>query len=193
MNDLRLVLASTSPRRRQLLRAAGFSFQVRPSRYHEGTAHWPAGSFAKRSALAKAREVAEQTHGPAVVVAADTVVVQGRRVFGKPKSRAQARAMLNALSGRDHEVLTGVAVIRRPDRKMIAWVERTRVRMRLIGEAELNAYLASGEWQDKAGAYGIQGRAGAFVMAVRGCYFNVVGLPLGRLAEVLGRWGVRPR
>jgi septum formation protein len=121
------------------------------------------------------------------VLGADTVVVLGATVFGKPKSAAEARRMLQSLAGQDHQVVTGVAWVNNRTGETHTWFESTRVHMRVPEKAEVAAYMTSGEWKDKAGAYGIQGRAGAFVTRVEGCYFNVVGLPLGR---VCAQWNV---
>lgn len=183
----RLVLASASPRRRRLLCQAGVPFRVLASRYQEGAPVGDPSDFALRAARGKAAETAARLDRPAWVLAADTLVVLGRRVFGKPRTRAEARAMLRALSGREHRVLTGVVLRRSPRGRTWAWVETTRVRMRAIPPADLERYLDSGEWRDKAGGYGIQQRAGAFVTGIRGCYFNVVGLPLAAVCARLAR------
>jgi septum formation protein len=187
---IRLILASASPRRRQLLRQAGFRFLVRPSRYHEGNPDGAPKAFARRTALAKADDVAGRLKQPAWVLGADTLVVQDGKNFGKPKDRAEARRMLTSLAGQEHTVVTGVALVHTRTRERIAWVEQTRVRMRHFLAGELNAYLKTEEWRDKAGAYGIQGGAGAFVTQVHGCYFNVVGLPLGKVSEWLRARGI---
>jgi septum formation protein len=187
----RLILASASPRRRALLRQAGVPFTVRASGYREGT---PAGDpvvFALRAARGKAADVARGLKVPAWVLGADTLVVLGRRVFGKPRHRAEAAAMLRALAGREHRVISGVVLREAPAGRTWAWTETTVVRMRHLGAGELERYLDSGEWRDKAGAYGIQGRAGAFVTGLRGCFFNVVGLPLGAVCARLSRLGFR--
>jgi nucleoside triphosphate pyrophosphatase len=187
-----LVLASGSPRRRQLLRQVGFKIRVVCSRYEEGKPKGDPESFALLSANGKAGEVSSRLRQLTWVLAADTLVVQGERVFGKPKSREQAKGMLRALSGKEHTVVTGVLLQHNNLGRKIAWVEKTKVRMRKISPLELEHYLKSNEWKDKAGAYGIQGRAGAFVTQVKGCYFNVVGLPLGSLCEKLAKIGIVP-
>ncbi len=185
-----LILASASPRRSDLLRQAGVKFKVAPSRYEEGLPSGCPREFARRAAEAKAGEVAGRIKQEAWVLAADTLVVQGGRIFGKPRSRPEAAGMLKVLSGRTHKVISGVALRLAPQGKKISWVQETSVRMREIPETELQAYLDSGEWQDKAGAYGIQGRAGAFVISLSGCYFNVVGLPLGAVCAELNKRGI---
>lgn len=190
LKSVSLILASASPRRRELLRQAGVPFRVRVSHYAEGVPTGDPATFALRAAAGKAADVARRLRTPAWVLGADTVVALGRRVFGKPRNRAEAAAMLRALTGREHRVISGVVLRQAPAGKQVAWTETTRVRMRRLAAAELERYLDSGEWRDKAGAYGIQGRAGAFVTGVRGCYFNVVGLPLGGLCERLQGLGI---
>jgi septum formation protein len=176
-----------------LLRQAGISFRVSPSLYQEGRPQGRPGAYAKAAALGKAREVVSRTKSEAWVLGADTLVVSGNFVFGKPRNRAEAVSMLRRLSGRTHAVVTGTALVHAPTGKAISWVEKTKVTMRRIGGQELERYLVSGEWRDKAGAYGIQGRAGAWVVRVEGCYFNVVGLPLGAVCEQLQVLGIRLR
>jgi septum formation protein len=156
-----------------------------PSRYQEGSPCGEPSVFAQLSALAKANEVAGRLRSSAWVLGADTVVAGGKKVFGKPATRAQAEAMLRSLAGREHVVVTGVAWVNARTGKTRVGSVSTRVSMRRLQPGELTAYLDSGEWRDKAGGYGIQGRAGAFVDRVDGCYFNVVGLPL---SAVCAQW-----
>ncbi len=143
----------------------------------------------RRLAEAKVRAAAERVAGPAIVAGADTIVVLDDAVLGKPWSKEEARSMLARLSGRTHEVLTGLAVLRLPDQAMHIEVENTRVTFAPLSAQEIEEYVASGEPMDKAGAYAIQGRAGRYVTRVEGCYFNVVGLPLARLYRILGDLG----
>jgi septum formation protein len=178
-----LVLASASPRRVALLRQAGAEFTVvdpGPDRAWPGEAEARHG--ARALALDKARRVAAARRG-AVVVGADTVVVVRGQRLGKPANREQARAMLMKLHGRQHEVWTGLAVVRDGDQRTAA--ERTIVRMARLSESDIDAYVKTGESLDKAGAYGIQGLAGQFVKGIEGDYSNVVGLPLARLRALL--------
>jgi septum formation protein len=178
-----LVLASASPRRVALLRQAGAEFTVvdpGPDRAWPGAAEPRHG--VRALALDKARRVAAQRRG-AVVVGADTVVVVRGQRLGKPEDREQARAMLRKLHGRQHEVWTGLAIVRDGDQRTAT--ERTVVRMARLAERDLDEYVASGESLDKAGAYGIQGLAGQFVKGIEGDYHNVVGLPLARLRALL--------
>ena len=178
-----LVLASASPRRVALLRQAGAEFSVvdpGPDRAWPGEAEARHG--VRALALDKARRVAATKRG-SVVVGADTVVVVRGQRLGKPANRDEARAMLMRLHGRQHEVWTGLAVVRDGDHRTAA--EKTLVRMAKLTDPDIEAYVKSGESLDKAGGYGIQGLAGQFVRAIEGDYFNVVGLPLARLRTLL--------
>ena len=144
-----------------------------------------------RLAEEKARAVAAQIgsrDGEYIIIGADTAVELDGRIFGKPRDAAQAREMLSALSGKTHPVLTGIFLLRLPDGATRSAVEITRVTFASLDAAEIGAYIASGEPMDKAGAYGIQGRAGRFISAIEGCYFNVVGLPLARLYALVRNW-----
>lgn len=185
----RLVLASASPRREELLRELGVPFTVVPSGLPEDLPPGPAEGSVQALALAKARAVARRI-GTGVVLAADTVVVLSGTVFGKPSDPEDARRMLRALSGRLHEVITGVALVEAPARREISTAVVTRVRMARYGEEEIEAYLATGEPLDKAGAYAIQGAGGRLVAHVDGCYTNVVGLPLSTTRRLLAEWGL---
>ncbi len=189
----RLILASASPRRRRLLRQAGYRFRVDPAHLREGRPRGDAARFAAAAAQAKARRAAGRARFPAWILAADTLVLASPgRAFGKPGTAREAARMLRALAGRQHQVLTAVVLQHVPDGRKITWLERTRVTLRPVTAAEQKRYLASGEWRGKAGGYGIQGRAGAFVTRIGGCYFNVVGLPLGSIGAQLSRLGIFP-
>ncbi len=187
---LRLVLASASPRRRELLTNAGFDFEVIPSEIKEpGASGAPPAAFAERVAQLKAETVA-RTFAPtyrAVVLGADTIVVVAGALLGKPRSNEEARAMLEKLSGRTHEVITGVALVGPGGRSALAH-ETTQVRFRELSAEEIEAYVAGGEPLDKAGAYAIQGRASRFVTRIEGCYFNVMGLPVALVDRMLRQW-----
>lgn len=190
----RLVLASASPRRRELLALLGLPFEVIPSAYEE---HLPAehgapARLAVRLARAKAAEVAARCP-ESVVIGADTIVILGRRVLGKPRDTDDAAAMLRLLSGRIHRVITGVAVIDTRERpaSVLEGAESTRVEFRRLERAEIKAYVATGEPMDKAGAYAIQGRGAILIRGIRGDYANVVGLPVTRLAGMLRDVGVQ--
>jgi septum formation protein len=177
---MRLVLASTSPRRAMLLRAAGYDFDVRPS----GAEEWlfpggDPGRYAESLAEAKAAVGGSDE----VVVGADTVVVLDGTVLGKPVDEEDAASMLRRLSGRTHEVVTGLAV--RHDGRLRSGHARTRLTLRALDEREIRAYVATGEPLDKAGAYGYQGGAARFVTRVEGDADTVIGLPLTLLRELL--------
>ncbi len=190
---MRIVLASASPRRAEVLRQAGIAFEALPARVDESRR--PGESPAQlvlRLAEAKARAGADRSSPPAIVVGADTEVVVDGWVLGKPASAEEARAMLRRLSGQTHEVITGLAIIRLPDGAVRREHEVTRVTFAPLSEEEIEEYVASGEPFDKAGAYAVQGRGGRFVTRVEGCYFNIVGLPLSRLYRILRELGWTP-
>lgn len=181
----KLILASGSPRRRELLETQGLTFEIRKPDVPEVVAPGETPElFARRLAREKARAVWARQPGE-VILAADTVVALGARILGKPTDREDAAAILRSLSGLVHEVITGVCVIATPEEEH-SFAVRTAVRFRALAEADIQRYVATGEPMDKAGAYGIQGRGGAFVEAIYGSYSNVVGLPL---AETLGALG----
>jgi septum formation protein len=144
--------------------------------------------YAVACAKAKALSVAERT-GAGLVIGVDTIVVCGKQILGKPRSRAEARRMLNMLSGRTHSVISGVAVVRMPGRSLFAASETTAVSFRKLGADEIEQYIAGPEPYDKAGAYGIQEQAGIFVSRVSGCLLNVVGLPVPLLLRMLDESG----
>jgi septum formation protein len=187
---MRLILASTSPRRAQILRDAGLAFSIISSAVDETPIPGEApGELVLRLANAKAELVAARSVGPAIVVAADTVVVLEGQILGKPRSTDDARHMLERLSGRTHSVVTGVSLIRLPDVEQRAFVETTLVHFDRLSANEITRYLATEEPHDKAGAYAIQGRAGRYIPRIEGCYYNVVGLPLARLLSELHELG----
>lgn len=181
-----LILASASPRRQELLRQAGCEFTVIVSDVVEDNeAAMPPAELAVAQARAKALDVAARVLPEDVVIGADTVVVLEDCVFGKPRDEADARRMLAALSGRVHEVITGVAAARRGE--VLTAHAVTKVRFRRLSPAAIERYLATGEPMDKAGAYAIQGLGALLVDGIAGCYANVVGLPLTTLDRLLRR------
>lgn len=143
----------------------------------------------QRLASAKAELVAARAVGPAIVIAADTVVTLEGQIIGKPRSTDDARHILEQLSSHTHSVLTGVALIRLPDGERRNFVETTNVHFSPLSPEEITRYLDTDEPYDKAGAYAIQGRAGRYIQRIEGCYFNVVGLPLARLSMELTELG----
>ncbi|HEY8549704.1 MAG TPA: Maf family protein [Vicinamibacterales bacterium] len=184
----RLVLASASPRRAELLSAAGFDFTVRPSDVDESVRPGEAPEdYVRRLALEKARHVAAPGE---LVLGADTAVVVDGDLLGKPRSREEAAGMLRRLSGRAHEVLTGVALVA-GDREAVD-LSRTTVHVHPISEEEIAWYVATPEPYDKAGGYAVQGLASRFIARLDGSYSNVVGLPVDlvyRLMRTFGREG----
>ncbi len=187
---MKLILASASTRRAEILRDAGFSFVVLSSAVDETPfSGESAQQLVQRLSGAKAELVAARAVGPAIVIAADTEVALEGRVFGKPRSSEDARQMLEKLSGRTHSVVTGITLIRLPDAERRAFVEITNVHFATLSADEITRYLTTGEPHDKAGSYAIQGYAGRFIPRIEGCYFNVVGLPLARLCRALAELG----
>jgi septum formation protein len=187
---MKLILASASTRRAEILHAAGFSFSILSSAIDETP--YPGESaheLVQRLAVAKAELVAARAAGPAIVIGADTEVTLEGHIFGKPRSTDDARHMLEKLSGRTHAVVTGVTLIRLPDAERRSFVESTLVHFAQLSGEEISRYLATEEPHDKAGAYAIQGRAGRYIPRIEGDYFNVVGLPLARVTQALSELG----
>jgi septum formation protein len=183
---MKLILASASARRAEILRDAGLSFVVLSSAVDETPfANESPNDLVERLALAKAELVAARAIGPAIIIGADTVISLDGHILGKPRSTDDARRMLEKLSGRTHSVVTGIALIRIPDAERRTFVESTLVHLAALTSEEILRYLATGEPHDKAGSYAIQGHAGRFIPRVEGCYFNIVGLPLSRLYRAL--------
>lgn len=175
------------------MRNAGYAFAVVSSAIDETPIPGEsAPEMVQRLADAKAELVAARSVGPAIVIAADTAVLAGSQILGKPRTTEDARQMLRALSGATHSVVTGVSLVRLPDGERRSFVETTRVQFSPLSAEDIEDYLATGEPFDKAGGYAIQGRAGRFIPRIEGCYFNVVGLPLARLARELAELGYHP-
>ena len=187
---MKLILASASARRAEILHDAGLHFTVLSSAVDETPISGEsAQDLVQRLADAKAELVAARAVGPAIVIAADTEVVLDGHVLGKPRTSEDALQMLKKLSGRTHTVITGVTLVRLPDVERRQFVESTQVQFAAIPEREITRYLTTGEPFDKAGSYAIQGRAGRYVPRIEGCYFNIVGLPLARLCAALVELG----
>ena len=188
-----IILASGSPRRRELLKLLDIGFRVLPSDFDESSVvPWPPDEHVLRSAGGKALAVAEKIAG-GVVIGADTIVVVDDRILGKPRDDDDARRMLRLLSGRSHYVYTGLCVMLRKDRATLIDLRdyvRTEVCFGVLPTAVIEAYVATGEPLDKAGAYGIQERGSVLVEGIVGDYFNVVGLPVYRLARMLAEVGI---
>jgi len=185
-----LILASSSPRRQELFAQTGLSFSVAAANINEDLLpNEAAAAYVQRLAEEKAQaiwnanEAADSLDDPLIVLGADTCVVVEGSILGKPTDTADARRMLELLSGRTHAVLTGLAVI--SSRKVVRDVEITQVTFNQLNDREIAQYIASGEPMDKAGAYAIQGYAARWIPRIEGCYFNVVGLPIARTISLL--------
>jgi len=189
-NMKKLILASASPRRRELLQKIGLKFEVDASNCAEeiDPALLPEELVCRISA-AKAKAVASR-HKNAVIIAADTIGVIGKKLLGKPHTAAEARKMLGQISGKAHLVITGLTVLNTATDKIITKTVTTKVYIKKLTRAEIDAYVATGEPLDKAGAYGIQGLGAVIVEKIEGDYYNVVGLPLFTLTEVLKEFGI---
>ncbi len=187
LKNAQWVLASGSPRRWELIKLLGSRFEVIPSHVKEVTkAGESPQELVQRLAFEKA-ELIQRIRPEAIIISADTVVLCGKEVLGKPGSLAEARSMLNKLSGRTHQVITGVCVLKEsvPDVRFSS----TDVTFSSLSEEEIDAYVQTGEPLDKAGAYAIQGLAARFIERIDGCYFNVVGFPISLLYQMLKRAG----
>jgi nucleoside triphosphate pyrophosphatase len=189
---MNIILASASPRRAGILQNAGIPFETLAEIIDESRKPGELrADYVRRLALSKARTAAgvERDPGECLFIGADTVVVAGDEILGKPESADDARRMLRLLSGTVHEVHTGLAVIRRPGAMEAVVEEVTRVTFAPLVDREIDAYIATNEPFDKAGAYGIQGIGSRYVTRIEGCYFNVMGLPLARLWSLLREFG----
>jgi septum formation protein len=186
-----IILASSSPRRRELLSLAGIPFRVMPGEVDEGGVEFDGtpAEMAEKLAQLKACAVAEKVK-EGLVLGADTIVVCDGRIYGKPVDDDDARRMLETLSGREHTVITGIALVNAGNREIWTGHEVTKVRFSRWNKWEIDAYIATGEHKDKAGAYAVQGKGAFFVESICGCYSNVVGLPLKKLYNMLLEIGV---
>jgi septum formation protein len=188
-----LILASASPRRQWLLKEAGYDFEVRPADIDEEAfpRDMAPSDLARRIAIAKAEKISAAAPD-ALVLAADTIVAFGEQILGKPADADAARRMLQLLSGTTHIVITGVSLLRGADRFARGTRVMSAVRMRMLKRSEIDAYVASNDWQGKAGGYGIQD-ADPFVTCIAGCSTNVVGLPMTTTKAMLAEAGMMPR
>jgi septum formation protein len=192
---VKLILASASPRRAQILRDAGIPFEIARANVSERRRRGEsAGLMTRRLAQAKAQAIVKKLGKKslqAIVIGADTTVEVNGELLGKPQSSAEARKMLSKLGGKSHRVVTSVAAIRLPDHAQAIATETTRVRFAPLSADDIAEYVATGEPLDKAGAYAVQGIGGQFIEGIDGCYFNVVGVPLARLYHMLSELGWR--
>ena len=186
----KLILASASPRRKELLRKLGLKFEVDASNCAEeiDPALEPE-ELVRRISVVKAKSVASR-HKNAVIIAADTIGVIGNKLLGKPHTAVEARKMLTQISGKSHLVITGFTVLDTATNKIVTKTVTTKVYIKKLARQEIGAYVQTGEPLDKAGAYGIQGLGAVIVEKIEGDYYNVVGLPLNALAEVLKEFGI---
>ncbi|MGE5678389.1 MAG: Maf family protein [Pseudomonadota bacterium] len=188
---MRIILASNSPRRKELLSQLGVIFDIIPSEFEEQLVEGmtPAETV-EHFACMKASDVAGEVEGEALVIGSDTIVYLDG-IMGKPADRQEAAAMLRRLSGMQHLVLSGISVINTATGEQLTGHEVTKVRMKELTDDEIYAYIDTGEPMDKAGAYAIQGIGSLFVEGIEGDYFNVVGLPLFRLGSMLEQFGLK--
>lgn len=184
---MRVILASASPRRKELLERIGVKFDIIPATGEEVITKKIPEEVVMELAKQKAEEIAKVTEEDALIIGADTVVACDGKILGKPKDEEDAFQMLTMLSGREHEVYTGVAMIDNREKSIENFFERTKVKMYPITEKEIREYIAGGEPMDKAGAYAIQGTGAKFIQKIEGDYHNVVGLPLGRIYQEIKR------
>jgi len=189
-NGARLILASASPRRIELLKMLGCKFQIMPSKVEEkiNPCLSPIQNVKRLSCL-KALDIASKI-SDGIVIAADTMVVLGKTILGKPKNKKEAYKMLKNLSGKTHQVITGLAVTDGKTKRMLQDFVITKVKFRKLNKNLIDKYIASSEPLDKAGAYGIQGKGALLVESIKGDYFNVVGLPLNALNQLLEKFGI---
>ena len=185
-----VILASASPRRKELLEKIGLRFKVEPSNYEEDiTSALEPHELAQKISLEKAKVVANK-HQNVIVVAADTFIVFGDQILGKPHTEKEARKMLEAISGKSHSVITGFSIIDTSNNKTLSKSVETKIYVRKLTLAEIDAYVKSKEPLDKAGAYAIQGLGSVFVEKIDGDYYNVVGFPLSALTEALKEFDI---
>lgn len=184
---MKIILASGSPRRKEILEKIGLNFVVEETGFEEKTTLTKPEQIVKFFASEKAKSLISK-YPLDLIIAADTIVVLGKKIMGKPRNNLEAKEMLNKLSGKTHTVMTGVSVIR--NKKIITKLAKTKVKFKKLNESEINAYIKTKEPLDKAGGYGIQGRAGVFVKEINGEYFNIMGMPVDLLSEILNKFNI---
>lgn len=185
LKDKKLVLASASPRRREIFQMLGLSPLIIPSDIHEPLDARPPRLIVKSHALHKAESVRKHFDAETVIVAADTLVQVERLILGKPQSGNEAESFLNLLSGKSHQVYTGVCILYR--NRSLTDFAKSRVTFKQLTDAEIRSYIKTREPMDKAGAYGIQGYGSQFITGISGCYFNVMGFPVNLFYTMLKR------
>jgi len=186
-----IILASASPRRKEILRKTGLKFRVDASEYSEDNGHnLPPHKLATYLSLEKAKSVARK-YKNAIIISADTFIVFNGRIFGKPVNISDARKMLRLFRGKPHSVITGFTIIDTSTNKKVSRSIETKVYFRKLMNSEIESYIRTKEYIDKAGAYGIQGMGALLIEKIEGDYFNVMGLPLTALVESLKKFGVK--
>ncbi|EOU1464012.1 Maf-like protein [Clostridium perfringens] len=189
---MKVILASKSPRRVEILEKIVKEFEVVQSNFDENTIDFKGDieKYVKDLSRNKAIEVSKRLNEPSIVIAADTVVFQSGKVLEKPKNEEDAFSMLSSLSGNTHKVYSGICLINTYDDIVVTDCDCTEVRFSELNPRQIRNYINSGEPMDKAGAYGIQGLGGAFVEGIKGCYYNVMGLPLNKLYKALENYDI---
>ncbi|MFH1534038.1 MAG: Maf family protein [Nitrospirota bacterium] len=185
-----LVLASASPRRKELLEELGFEFMVHPSDFEEKDTHLTPEELVTHNALGKAQDVARHYRN-ALIIGVDTVGAFQDHILNKPQNRKDAKRILRLISNTTHKVISGICVMDSDKKRAITAVETTLITIDRLEDAEIDAYIRSGEGEDKAASYAIQGLGSLFVKKIEGDYFNVVGLPIYRLRKLLKKMGVK--
>ena len=191
----KIILASASPRRRELLEQGGIPFTVIPSQAEEKITTEQPGQVVEELSYLKCSDIYEKSLGDVLVIGADTVVASEGKILGKPSSQKDAVKRLQSLQGREHEVYTGVTIMAREgnENRKKTFHEKTKVVFYPMSDEEIRSYVNTGEPMDKAGAYGIQGKSAVFIKEISGDYNNVVGLPLARLYQELKNMGIESR
>lgn len=189
---MKVILASKSPRRVEILEKIVKEFEVVQSNFDENTIDFKGDieKYVKDLSRNKAIEVSKRLNEPSIVIAADTVVFRSGKVLEKPKNEEDAFSMLSSLSGNTHKVYSGICLINTYDDTVVTDCDCTEVRFSELNPRQIRNYINSGEPMDKAGAYGIQGLGGAFVEGIKGCYYNVMGLPLNKLYKALENYDI---
>ena len=189
---MKVILASKSPRRVEILEKIVKEFEVVQSNFDENTIDFKGDieKYVKDLSRNKAIEVSKRLNEPSIVIAADTVVFQNGKVLEKPKNEEDAFSMLSSFSGNTHKVYSGICLINTYDDTVVTDCDCTEVRFSELNPRQIRNYINSGEPMDKAGAYGIQGLGGAFVEGIKGCYYNVMGLPLNKLYKALENYDI---
>ena len=183
---MKLILASASPRRKELLGKIGLEFEIIPAKGEEAVTKKLPWEVVEELSYQKAKEIADMQKEACIVIGSDTIVAKGEEIMGKPKDEADAFRMLHQIAGNVHQVYTGVTLIRTgKDPKVITFAEKTEVHLYPMSEDEICAYIATKDPMDKAGAYGIQGDFAIHVKGIEGDYYNVVGLPIGKVYQEL--------